>query len=141
MNRALFQLSDVNLNGNRRVLVVSDTGESLQRIRSALLKNEVEITFASSPEEMCRGCCGWNDLVVVDIDPKHLPEILEVLRRCAGCTKIPVLVDASRISADRSLAGLLPTYRAMPCNATDLLTLSRHIIGPEDQEPRRRGLL
>lgn len=141
MNMAIFQPPGVNLNGNRRVLVVSDTGESLQRIRSALVKNEVEITLASSPEEMCRGCCGWNDLVVVDIDPKRLTEILETLRGCAGCTKIPVLVEASRISADPSLAGLLPTYRAMPCNATDLLTLSRHIIGPQEQESRRRELL
>ena len=84
MNMAIFQPPGVNPSGNRRVLVVSDTVESLQRIRSALVKNEVEIIFASSPEEMCRGCCGWNDLVVVDIDPKRLTEILGALRRCAG---------------------------------------------------------
>ena len=141
MNRALFQPPGVSSNDNRRVLVVSDSGESRQRIRAALTKNDVEIIFASSPKEMCRGCFGWNDLVVVDIDPKHLTEILGALRRCAGCTKIPVLVEASRISAEPSLAGLLPTYRAMPCNATDLLTLSRHIIGPEEQEQRQRGIL
>lgn len=143
MNRVVFQPAGANPNGDRRVLVISDSSESLQRIRAALVmvKNKVEIIFAVSPEEMCRGCCGWNDLVVVDIDPTRLTEILGTLRQCAGCTKIPVLVEASRISADPSLAGLLPTYRAMPCNTTDLLTLSRRIIGPQDQESRRRGLL
>ena len=42
MNRALFQPPGVSSNDNRRVLVVSDSGESRQRIRAALTKNEVE---------------------------------------------------------------------------------------------------
>ncbi|MGE0883429.1 MAG: hypothetical protein AB7P14_07800 [Blastocatellales bacterium] len=105
MCKADQQPSRDGTNDKLRVLVISDSVECLGKIRAALTRDEIEITCAASAEEMCRGCCGWNDLVLVDFDPPHLTEILGTLRRCAGCTEIPVLVEASRLSADSSLVG------------------------------------
>jgi hypothetical protein len=124
--------------GKLRLLIISDSAERLVNLNAALNIGEVEITSAASPEKMCLGC---RDLVVVDISPEVICSVLKVLRGCPGCTKIPVLVEADRLTAETGLAGLLPKYRAMPCSHPDLLTLSRQIIKPEDQEPRPRGIL
>lgn len=141
MIKTHLEPSRVTANDKLRVLVISDSVESLRRIHAALEGNEIEITCASSPEEMCRGCCGWQDLVAVDVDPKRLAEILMALRQCAGCTKISVLVEAGRIFDDPSLAGLLPTYRAMPCSGSDLITLAQGHIIPPAVKQRSRGIL
>lgn len=141
MSKTHLQSSCVTANDKLRVLVVSDSVESLRRIHAALAGNEIEITRASSPEEMCRGCCGWQDLVAVDVDPKRIAETLKALRRCAGCTKISVLVEAGRIYDDPSLAGLLPSYRAMPCSGSDLITLAQGHITPPAVKQRVRGIL
>lgn len=141
MSKTHLQPSCVPVNDRLRVLVVSDSVERLRRIRAALTGHEIEITCASSPEEMCRGCCGWQDLAAVDVDPKRIAEVLMALRQCAGCTKISVLVEASRISTDPSLAGLLPACRAMPCGYDDLIKLARNLLAPTPEERSRPGLL
>ena len=141
MSKTPLQPSGVTANDKLRVLVISDSVESLRRIHAALAGNEIEITCASSLEEMCRGCCGWQDLVAVDVDPKRIAEILKALRQCAGCTNISVLVEAGRISDDPSLAGLLPTYRAMPCSSSDLITLAQGHITPPAVKQSTRGIL
>ena len=127
--------------GRLRLLIISDSAERLVNLNAALNIGEVEITSAAQPEKMCLGCRGGHDLVVVDVSPEAICGVLNVLRGCPGCTNIPVLVETDRLTAETGLAGLLPKYRAMPCSHTDLLTLSRQIIKPEDQEPRRRGIL
>jgi hypothetical protein len=38
---------------------------------------------------------------------------------------ISVLVDTSRLLEDPSLAGVLPMFRAMPCNSEELVSLVR----------------
>lgn len=127
--------------GRPRLLIITDSSERLSKLRASLNMGEVEITSATSPEEMCSACCGWQDLAVVDVSPAHLGGVLKVLRQCAGCTKIPVLVEAGRISDDPSLASLLPTYRAMPCSHRDLVTLARRRINPSTEEHKTRRLL
>jgi PleD family two-component response regulator len=128
--------------GRPRLLIITDSSERLSKLRASLNVGEVEITSATSPEEMCSGCGGGgHDLVVVDVSPETIRGVLNRLRRCPGCTKIPVLVEADRLTDNTGLAGLLPRYRAMPCSRTDLVALSRRITKPEDQEPRGRGLL
>lgn len=126
--------------GRLRMLIITDSDERLIKLRAALNTGEVEIACAASPEEMCSGCSGGHDLVVVDVCPASLYGLLKTLRDCPGCTKIPVLVEADRLTANTKLAGVLPKYRAMPCGHTDLVTLARQIITPTGQEPERRGL-
>lgn len=127
--------------GRQRLLIITDSSERLSKLRASLNIGEVEITGAASPEEMCCACRGWQDLAVVDVSPAHLGGVLKALRRCAGCTKISVLVEASRISDDPSLAGLLPTYRAMPCSGSDLITLAQGYVNPTAVKQRSRGIL
>jgi hypothetical protein len=127
--------------GRPRLLIITDSSERLSKLRASLNIGEVEITGATSPEEMCRGCCGWQDLAVVDVSPAHLGGVLKALRQCAGCTKISVLVEAGRIFDDPSLAGLLPTYRAMPCSGSDLITLAQGCVNPHAVKQRARGIL
>lgn len=127
--------------GRPCLLIITDSSERLSKLRASLNIGEVEITSVISPEEMCSGCRGWQDLAVVDVSPTHLGGVLKALRRCAGCTKIPVLVEAGRIYDDLSLAGLLPTYRAMPCSGSDLITLAQGRVNPPAVEQRARGIL
>lgn len=141
MNTAHFQPACVTASSKLRVLIVSDDAEQLRKIRAALARDEIEITCASSLEDMCRGCCGWQDLVIVDVAPKRAGELLRTLRACEGCTKISILVEASRISADPSQAGLLPACRAMPCSYGDLITLARRRLFPAPEACCRPKLL
>lgn len=127
--------------GRPRLLIITDSPERLSKLRASLNIGEVEITSAISPEEMCSACRGWQDLAVVDVSPTHLGGVLQALRRCAGCTKIPVLVEAGRISNDPSLAGLLPTYRAMPCSHSDMVALARRRINPGAERQKTQRLL
>ncbi len=124
-----------------RMLIVSDSAERLTRLRVSLFVGEVEIAGASSPGEMCSACRGGYDLVVVDLSPESISGVLKVLRGCEGCAKIPVLVEADRLTADPRLAGLLPQYRAMPCSQTDMVKLARRQIAPNDEGRRARGIL
>lgn len=124
-----------------RLLIITDSEESLARLRAALMADDTEITCAASPEEMCQGCSGQQDLVVVDVGPEHLRMILKTLRNCAGCASVPVLVEKSRISATPDLAGLLPAYRAMPCGYQDLLVLARRRLAPHPSEHQTLGIL
>jgi DNA-binding NtrC family response regulator len=123
------------------LLIITDSEESRIRLRAALMADDIEITAAASPEEMCRGCCGQQDLVVIDVGPEHLGEILKTLRNCAGCAEVPVLVEISRISAAPALAGLLPTYRAMPCGYADLIALARRRLAARPAEHQSLGIL
>lgn len=124
-----------------RLLIITDSDERLIKLKAALNTSEVEIACAASPEEMCCGCSGGHDLVVMDVCPANLCGLLKTLRECPGCLRSPVLVEAERLVANTEMTGMLPKYRAMPCSHRDLVALSRQIIKPEDQEPRRRGLL
>lgn len=123
------------------ILIITDSDEQLVRIRAALRADDTEITCATSSEDMCRGCCGRQDLVVVDVGPEQVAEILKSLRSCAGCASIPVLVEMSRISAAPELAGLLPLYRAMPCGFFDLITLARRRLARHPIEHKAQGVL
>lgn len=127
--------------GRPRLLIITDSSERLSKLSASLNIGEVEITSAISPEEMCSACRGWQDLAVVDVSPEYLGGVLKALRRCAGCANVPVLVEVSRISAAPDLAGLLPTYRAMPCGYPDLIALARRRLFPHPVEHQSLGIL
>ena len=127
--------------GKPRLLIVSDSTERMRSLSASLAMVEVEITVATTLEELNCACRGSHDLAVVDVGPERLPEALKVLRNCAGCANVPLLVEADRLLDGPRLAGVLPTYRAMPCSHTDLITLARRSIAPLDEDWRTRWLL
>lgn len=116
-----------------RLLIVADSSDRLAGLSALLRADEVEITSASSPEELSRACQEDHDQAVIDVSPARLPEVLKALRGSRGHAAISVLVEASRIVAERSLAGLLPKYRAMSCRRSDLVKLTRRQVISTDR--------
>lgn len=122
--------SSVNIarKAKSRLLIVSDEPNHLSTLQSELSGGEVEITKATTAEEVRRACHGGHDLAVVDVAPGKVVDVLETLRGSEGYGDISVLVDNSRIVAEPSLAGVLPTFRAMPCSSDELVRLARHRV-------------
>jgi DNA-binding NtrC family response regulator len=108
-----------------RLLLVSDEPDHLSQLRAQLNTGEVEITNAHSVEDVRRACRLPHDVAVVDVGPSQLVKVLKTLRASKGNNDISVLVDASRLSLEPDLAGVLPTYRAMPCSHSQLVALAR----------------
>ncbi|MGH9845934.1 MAG: hypothetical protein ACREEM_45095 [Blastocatellia bacterium] len=124
---------------SKRLLLISDAPERMQTLESAFSlgePGEVEMTKASSAEELARSCAGRHDLAVVDVAPQRLARILQTLRESDGHNRIPVLVERSRLPHDHVPESLLPAYRAMPCSFEEMKKLARHNLVPV--EPRRR---
>jgi CheY-like chemotaxis protein len=111
-----------------RLLIVSDKPTHLKVLQSELGMGEVEITNATTAEEVRRACRGGHDLAVVDVEPGMVVDILETLRGSEGYSEISVLVDKSRLGMEPRLAGVLPTFRAMPCSSEELVRLARHRV-------------
>ncbi len=111
--------------GKTHLLIATDSAERLKYLSSLLQSVETEIAGAKSLEELKRRCQEKHDLVVVDLAPEHLKEALEVIRTSSGHADIPVLVAADRVVGDPRIRGVLPEYRAMPCNRAEMLALAR----------------
>jgi DNA-binding NtrC family response regulator len=123
------------------LLIISDSGDHLSRLRSSLSGSNVEITGALSQEEIDQAYRRRHDLAVVDVGPGDLSEILKSLRSSRVHAETTVLVEASRLSGgEHQLAGVLPQYRAMPCSPSELVTLVRHRTGFATQHEKRRLL-
>src|SRR5919108_2034886 len=99
-----------------RLLLVSDSAERLQALRSCVAAADFEINFACTLTELRRACRLPHDLVALDAAPSQVVKMLDLIRGSAGHAEIPVLVEYTRISNEQRLAGVLPSYRAMPCN-------------------------
>jgi hypothetical protein len=65
-------------------------------------------------------------MAVVDLGPERIVEALGVIRGSKAHAAVPLLVEAGRISTDFGLAGVLPSYRAMPCCQNEMAALARH---------------
>lgn len=115
------QAAEVNL---KKVLIVSDEIDRLGRLKSMLKPDQVEISSATTLDEVKRGCESEHDLALVDVSPDHLQIVLNYLRTSPRNTEIPVLVDVERTAMESSLAGVLPRFRAMPCNQSQMAQLS-----------------
>ncbi len=108
-----------------RLLIVTDSVMRRRQLSNAFSSPEIEITSVRSVEEFNHACLERHDLVVIDLEPDRLKEALKMLRDSAAHADIPLLVDVGRISSDRSLAGVLPQFRAMPCNPNEMVALAR----------------
>jgi hypothetical protein len=123
--------------GKPRFFIVCDSAVRLKRLRSLLDTGEAEITCISSLQELDRACRSEHDLAIVDVQQANIRRVLKTIRESAGHAWIPLLVEASRITAEPDLAGVLPRYRAMPCSESELLTLARQQINPPGEQRRK----
>ena len=111
-----------------QLLLVTDSESYQQQLTNAFNATGINITVATSVEECEEACRENHDIAIIDIPPTHLKDVLQSLRASATHANIPLLVDIGRISSDRSLAGVLPQFRAMPCNPHEMVTLARRRI-------------
>jgi len=118
----------------RCLLIVDGAPVCLKRILAALDMMEVEITWTVSLEEAASACQSRYDLVIVDVEPLQVTNILKILRESAELAECPVLVEPCRMALAPELAGVLPQYRAMPCGFADLLKLARWYLLPVTQQ-------
>jgi hypothetical protein len=135
-------LQPVAITDNKpRLLLVSDSTERLQALKSCVVAADFEIDLACSKKELRRACHRPHDLVAVDVAPANIIEMLDLIRGSAGNAEIPVLVECTRIVNDRKLAGVLPNFRAMPCNGMEMQVLLREHIHATDRTHGRRFML
>lgn len=122
-----------------RLLLVSDSYDRLKSLEAGLNRDEFDITTVCSLEELVTACDDCHDMVALDVGPEQIAPMLKQIRTSASHTAAPVLVEATRLTNARSLAGSLPEYRAMPCSHKEMLALVQR--GNEtydgDSEPRR----
>jgi hypothetical protein len=82
------------------------------------------------------------DLAIIDVGSEQIAPVLQTLREGNTLNKIPVLVQTTRLNNEVGVAGVLPTYRAMPCSHTELQTLLRYYNEPRyDSLSSGRGVL
>jgi ActR/RegA family two-component response regulator len=63
-----------------RLLIVSDEPKHLKALQAELNVRGVEITNATTPEEVRYACGSSHDLAVVDVAPGKVLDVLETLR-------------------------------------------------------------
>jgi hypothetical protein len=124
-----------------RLLIVSDSPDRLAGLRASLNTGEIEIITAQTLEEISRACRGGLDLVVVDVGAADIVEVLRTIRAQTECAGIAILVEASGLSVEPGLAGVLPKYRAMPCSSTELILLARRRLVPVTGRSQERKIL
>ena len=127
-------------NSKPRLLLVSDSYDRLKSLEAGLSLNEFDITMVCTLEELVTACDIRHDVVALDVSPEHIAPMLKQIRTSASHTTVPVLVEATRLTSDLSLAGLLPVYRAMPCSRMEMLTLVQRGVDPEAGDPARRHI-
>ncbi len=124
-----------------RLLLVSDSPDRLRALQTGLNYGEFDITRVSSVEELTVACHDYHDVVALDVSPTQVAPMLRLIRASAPHTKVPVLVEASQIKNDLTLAGILPRYRAMPCSYTEMVTLVKGRSAPVGDSLAQRGML
>lgn len=124
-----------------RLLLASDSTERLETLKSCVAAADFEINIACSLKEL-KGACGRvYDLVALAAAPANIIDMLVLIRGSEGNAEIPVLVEYTRLSEDKGLAGVLPNYRAMPCNSAEIQLLLRKQNGAADRSHSRRFML
>lgn len=111
-----------------RLLIVTDSQPQADHLLVALGLNDIDITIATTPEELRHASEAEYDLVLVAVAATDLRGILATLRASQALAEIPILVEISHLALEPSLAGVLPKYRAMPCSPTELVSLARRRI-------------
>jgi hypothetical protein len=108
-----------------KLLLVADSPDRLKKMKNEVRVADFEITGVCSVDELRVACRNHHDLAVLDVEAVQVKPMLSALRSSAAHKTIMALVESSRLSEDQNLAGLLPTFRAMPCNQAQMAALMR----------------
>jgi CheY-like chemotaxis protein len=123
-----------------KVLIVTDSEERCCGWERVFHPNEADIRCVIFPEEWCYVGQERHDLAIIDVCSILLEAALKNLRAKKEFSEIPVLVEIGR--ADKTIGkGVLPMYRAMPCNDEEMLRLVRRRITTVADVEHRRSLL
>ncbi|HMV82507.1 MAG TPA: hypothetical protein PLD20_29430 [Blastocatellia bacterium] len=125
-----------------RLLLITDSAERLLEIKSGISAGDFEITDVSCFSELRAASRKHYDLAVVDVGSGQIRPILSALRNNPRYASIPLLVDSTRLQENLSLAGVLPTFRAMACNRAEMrLLLQTYSHNSQSPEAGRLALL
>lgn len=108
-----------------RVIIITDSAAGASHLQAALSKEQIALMVVHLFAEDQRACWCDHDLAIVDVAPDSLRAVLAQLRASQNCEAISILVDVTRLTNAPALAGVLSTYRAMPCGGYELLRLAR----------------
>ena len=86
---------------------------------------QVEVTKVLLTQGLEQTITGRYEFAIVDVGPNQLSMVLVSLRGKPECAEVPILVEITRVAEAAHLAGVLPRYRAMPVNRTELAALVR----------------
>lgn len=106
-----------------RLLLVADSPEKLRMLKAEIPQADFQITSVGSLEELRAACRDYHDLAVFDVGTTDIKSMLSTFRSSAGHKTSMLLVESSRFNNDPNMTGVLPTYRAMPCNHAQIQTL------------------
>jgi DNA-binding NtrC family response regulator len=105
------------------LMVVGSCPERMQRLRAALGSSGAKITWRASTEEIIRALESSYELVIVDVEPERLADVLRIVRERTDRAVVLVLVECGSLNTAADLAGVLPSYRAMACSYSELVKL------------------
>ncbi|HYE74486.1 MAG TPA: hypothetical protein VEF04_14200 [Blastocatellia bacterium] len=109
-----------------RLLIITDSRERLNDLRTILNIKGIEVTGTTDWDEFNRAKNVSHDVVVIDVGPEKLPQVLQELRERSANSNASILVEVGSITGASHLAGVLPRYRAMPCGIAELRSLTRN---------------
>ena len=95
----------------------------MQRLRAALGAAGAKNTWRASTEEIIRALDSSYEVVIVDVEPERLTDVLRAVRELTDHAVVLVLVECGSLNAAANLAGVLPSYRAMACSYSELVKL------------------
>src|SRR5215475_2519178 len=105
------------------LMVVGSCPERMQRLRAALGSSGAKITWRASTEEIIRALDSSYELVIVDVEPERLADMLRRAPERTDRAVVLVLVECGSLNRAADLAGVLPSYRAMACSYSELVKL------------------
>jgi CheY-like chemotaxis protein len=124
-----------------RLLLVADSTDRLKILQTGISTADFEITKVSSLEDLRTVCRNHHDLAMLDVSSAEIKPALAVLRKSRKHAAIPVLVASARLQNAQDLAGVLPAFRAMACNRTEMLALIQSYGEGGKQTKKQRAVL
>jgi len=118
------------------LMVVCSSTERLRRLRAALGAAGAKIAWRASTEEIIRALDTSFEVVIVDVEPGRLADMLSAVRERTGSAVVLALVECGSLNAAANLAGVLPRYRAMACSYSELVKLVNWRFAPSVSPPQ-----
>jgi len=105
------------------LMVVGSSPERMLRLQTALGDAGAKIAWRASTEEIMLALDSSYEVVVVDVEPGRLTDMLRAVRERTDRAVVLVLVECGSLNAAANLAGVLPCYRAMALSYSELVKL------------------